>query len=132
MAENTHRSGKHSKQTLDKTFTTLPDDTGDVPKTSAPANRTTSPSPPPKTVKGQRYVAPAGRHSQQTHRRAQESAAAEGHATEKEQHDHDRSVVQAQLNQHTEQQLSQQREQSERTAARKGKAKEDLQASKPE
>jgi hypothetical protein len=49
----------------------------------------------PITVKGQRYVAPEGRHSQQTHRRAEERAAAGGHGSEKEQHAHDRTAMSA-------------------------------------
>ena len=49
----------------------------------------------PMTVKGQKYVAPLGRHSQQTHVRAEARAAAGGHASEREQHDHDRTVVAA-------------------------------------
>ncbi len=36
------------------------------------------------TVKGQRYSAPSGRHSQQTHRLAEERALAQGNANEKE------------------------------------------------
>jgi hypothetical protein len=46
-------------------------------------------------VRGQRHVPPAGRHSQQSHRRAQARAAAEGHATIQEQHAHDRTTVKA-------------------------------------
>ena len=56
------------------------------------------PARAPLTVRGQRYVAPAGRHSKQTHRRAEERAAADGHATVKEQHAHDRSLVLAEIN----------------------------------
>jgi hypothetical protein len=46
----------------------------------------------PITELGQKYVAPPGRHSQQTHRLAQERAEAAGN-TEKEQHAHDRAAV---------------------------------------
>lgn len=50
-----------------------------------------------RTVKGQKYIAPAGRHSQQSHRRAQARADAQGNATIQEQHAHDRSNVKAEL-----------------------------------
>src|ERR1700722_12690923 len=46
----------------------------------------------PVTAIGQRYEAPAGRHSQQSHRLAQLRASDAGHASEKEQHDHDRKT----------------------------------------
>ena len=51
------------------------------------------PSANPILVAGQKHVPPAGRHSQQTHRRAAERAVEQGHATEREQHDHDREGV---------------------------------------
>lgn len=47
----------------------------------------------PITVKGQRYIADEGRHSQQTHRIAEQRAAAEGHTSEKEQQAHDRAAM---------------------------------------
>src|SRR5690349_3835656 len=50
-----------------------------------------------KTVAGQRHISPPGRHSQQTHRRAAERAATEGHSTQREQYDHDRNMVLARL-----------------------------------
>ena len=56
-----------------------------------------APQPAAKTVRGQRYVSPEGRHSQQTHRRAEERAAAGGHADEKAQHAHDRAAVEAEI-----------------------------------
>lgn len=62
----------------------------------------------PITTKGQKYVSPPGRHSQQTHRLAEERAAAQGHATEKEQHAHDRSLVRAELKQRADQKMKQQ------------------------
>ena len=58
---------------------------------------TTTPQPAPKTIKGQKYVSPLGRHSQQTHRRAEERATASGFTTEKEQHADDRSTVEAEI-----------------------------------
>lgn len=57
------------------------------------SNGNALPARVPITKKGQRYVAPEGRHSQQTHRRAEERAAVAGHATEKEQHAHDRTAM---------------------------------------
>lgn len=45
------------------------------------------------TVKGQRYEAPEGRHSQQTHRLAEARTLAGGHASEKEQTAHDREAM---------------------------------------
>jgi hypothetical protein len=54
-------------------------------------------TPLPITVKGQKYIPPAGRHSQLSHRRAQERSAAQGHSTIQEQHDHDRSMVKAEI-----------------------------------
>ncbi len=44
---------------------------------------------------GQKYVSPAGRHSQKTHQLAIARGATEGHATEKDQQAHDRTVVAA-------------------------------------
>jgi len=76
------------------------------------------------TVKGQKYVSPPGRHSQQSHRRAEEHAAADGNTTEREQYDHDRSVVLAGFDKQAQQKQSQQREQTERNAGQKTKAVE--------
>ncbi len=59
---------------------------------------TTPPQPASKTTKGQKYVSPLGRHSQQTHRRAEERATADGHTSEKEQHAHDRAAVETEIN----------------------------------
>ena len=58
---------------------------------------TTTPQPAPKTTKGQKYVSPLGRHSQQTHPRAEARAAADGHTSEKEQHAHDRAAVETEI-----------------------------------
>ena len=52
-----------------------------------------TPARVPVTVKGQRYAAPEGRHSQQTHRRAEERVTAQGHSSEKEQQAHDREAT---------------------------------------
>ena len=57
----------------------------------------------PITVKGQKYVSPAGRHSQQTHRMAEERATATGNSSEKEQHAHDRSAFVAEMDRIAEQ-----------------------------
>lgn len=56
------------------------------PQPQQAAARNGVPTRIPVTEKGQKYVAPAGRHSQQTHLRGQEQAAAGGHMTEKEHH----------------------------------------------
>lgn len=61
----------------------------------------------PVTVKGQKYVAPAGRHSQQTHRLAEERAAAMGNANEKEQHAHDRNALVTEQNRRADQKTKQ-------------------------
>ena len=47
----------------------------------------------PVTVLGQRYVSPAARHSQQSHRIGALRASDAGHASEKEQHAHDRTAT---------------------------------------
>ena len=78
----------------------------------------------PMTVKGQKYVSPPGRHSQQSHRRAEEQAAADGNTTEREQYEHDRSVVLAGFDKQAQQKQSQQREQTERNTGQKTKAVE--------
>src|SRR5437868_3375872 len=49
----------------------LPDDTGIRPKAIVKDSVADVPRPTPITTKGQKYVAPLGRHSQQTHRRAE-------------------------------------------------------------
>jgi hypothetical protein len=72
--------------------TTQPDTTADAqPKEIA------TPAAILKTVRGQRYIAPPGRHSQQSHRRAQARAAAQGNATIEEHHAQDRSMVKTEL-----------------------------------
>lgn len=78
----------------------------------------TTPQPTPKTKKGQKYVPPAGRHSQQTHLRAQARGVAEGHTTEREQHAYDRQAVTAEIERVAQQKLNQ-RAQSARGAAPK-------------
>src|SRR5690348_6952859 len=100
MTENTPPSAGRDKEPsrpFDRDHPYHPDDTGNNLRNVAKANRVTRPPTAPTTFpvtkKGQKYVAPAGRHSQQTHRHAEERAAAQGHISEKEQHAHDRSVV---------------------------------------
>ena len=78
----------------------------------------------PIVTKGQKYVAPAGRHSQQTHRRAIERAATQGHASEQEQHAHDRNLISAKLNRNAEQKLKQQADNQNVKSAAQKKAKE--------
>ena len=109
MSANSIQSGKRRKQpeqAFDQNPSYPPASTGDHPrgvaKSGVVVEPPTNPLPIPITVKGQRYVAPPGRHSRQTHRRAQERAAAQGHATEKEQHAHDRSLVKTELNKRAE------------------------------
>jgi hypothetical protein len=51
----------------------------------------------PVTTLGQRYVSPAGRHSQQSHRLGALRASDAGHASEKEQHAHDRTATSARI-----------------------------------
>ena len=79
---------------------------GDSPVGNANGNVAVAPKVTPAFIpilkRGQRYVSPAGRHSQQTHQRAQDRAALQGHATVKEQHAHDKTVVTAKLDQITE------------------------------
>ena len=72
------------------------------------------PSENPILVAGQRHVPPAGRHSQQTHRLAAERAAEQGHATEREQYDHDREAVMAEIQKSTDGKLAQQRNEANR------------------
>ena len=82
MEDNTTQSGKRlqkPKQPFDKNHPYHPDYTGDNPRgiaNNAMALGLQKPAPPiPVVTKGQKYVAPPGRHSQQTHRRAEERAA---------------------------------------------------------
>jgi hypothetical protein len=51
----------------------------------------------PVTALGQRYVSPAGRHNQQSHRLGALRASESGHASEKEQHAHDRTATTAKI-----------------------------------
>jgi hypothetical protein len=51
----------------------------------------------PVTVLGQRYVSPRLRHSQQSHRIGALRASEAGHASEKEQHAHDRTATTAKI-----------------------------------
>jgi hypothetical protein len=105
MTENMLLSDSRDKEPIrpfDRDHPDHPDDTGNNAGSVAKANRVILPPSAPTTIpitkKGQKYVAPTGRHSQQTHRRAEERAAAQGHTSEKEQHAYDRSVVKTELN----------------------------------
>ena len=90
---------------------------------SSAAPEPVKPAAVPITVAGQRHVAPAGRHSQQTHRRAEERAVEQGHATEREQHDSDRDQVLAKLQKSSDGKLAQQRnEQNRRSGVSADKA----------
>ncbi len=93
MAENLPRSERPHKQSASKTTVK----SSDTPSKSV----ATAPSPALKLTREQKYLAPVGRHSQQTQRRARERASAEGHATEKEQLAHERGVVEANFIQRT-------------------------------
>lgn len=99
---------------MDKTNESHESEASSTPRAT---RRADVPPPPIKTVKGQRHVAPAGRHSQQTHRRAQERAAAAGNATEKEQHAHDRSAVEAKLTRRADERKQQQLRQGARSTS---------------
>ncbi len=66
---------------------------GKKKKPQPPANDSAIPARVPVTVRGQRYASPEGRHSQQTHRRAEERVVAGGHGSEKEQHASDRAAT---------------------------------------
>lgn len=128
MEDNTTPSGQRSrrpKQALDKNHPAHPDYIGEKPQDVANGDAASAkPKAPlriPVLTKGQKYVAPTGRHSQQTHRRAEERAAMQGHSTEKEQHVHDRGVVSAELNRQAELKLKQQG-QNQRNAAQKASA----------
>ena len=91
MADDTTKNGRNESQAFAKT--------APAPSEKSPV-RSKAPAPQPASVttRGQKYVSPEGRHSKQTHPRAEARAAAEGHTTEKEQHDHDRNVVTTELN----------------------------------
>ena len=92
MADDTTKNGRNESQAFAKT---APAAAGEKKQAKSKA---VAPQAAPVTTRGQKYVSPEGRHSQQTHRRAEERATADGHTTEKEQHDHDRSAVTAELN----------------------------------
>ncbi|HLK59732.1 MAG TPA: hypothetical protein VKU00_24435 [Chthonomonadaceae bacterium] len=132
MEDNTTPSGKRPrklKEPFDKSHPYHPGYTGDNPRGVANGAVAivpqAAPPPIPIVTKGQKYVAPSGRHSQQTHRRAEERATALGHTTEKELHAHDRGVVSAELNRQAEQKLKQQtNQQKARNAAQKVTAPE--------
>ncbi|MCW3055877.1 MAG: hypothetical protein JWN14_5047 [Chthonomonadales bacterium] len=106
MADNTNHFGKNHEQSLDK-VTTIPTVTQALVAQYVPVLK-----------KGQKYVSPEGRHSQQTHRRAEVRATASGHTTEKEQHAHDRNAVETEINRKANQKANQ-RAQNARGAAPK-------------
>jgi hypothetical protein len=81
MADNTTQFGKHQATASEQTTVTK----AVVPQAAA------------KTVQGQKYVSPLGRHSQQTHRRAEAREVANGYTSEKEMHAHDRQTVEAEI-----------------------------------
>lgn len=92
MADDTTKNGRNESQAFAKTAPAAPDVKSKIQSKAA------APKPAAVSTRGQKYVSPEGRHSQQTHRRAEERAAADGHTTEKEQHAHDRSAVETELN----------------------------------
>ncbi len=114
MSGATIRSTEDTTIRKDKAQTAPQSETASVAARSA---RIASPEPVAKTVKGQRHVSPVGRHSQQTHKRARQRAAAEGFTTEKEQHDGDRQLVEARLAKRADQVKQQQRQQATRTVS---------------
>jgi hypothetical protein len=86
--------------------------------TATVATTTVVPQYTPILTRGQKYVSPEGRHSKQTHRRAEARGSAAGHANEKEQHAHDRQTVEAEIDRIA-QAKSNQRAQNVRGAAAK-------------
>ena len=106
MADNTNMFGKNHEQSLDKVTAT--------PTTAKAAVA----QHVPVLTRGQKYVSPEGRHSQQTHRRAEVRATANGYSTEKEQHDHDRNAVETEIERKV-QMKANQRAQNARGAAPK-------------
>ena len=94
MKDNTAQSGKEQNQAFAKTAPETP--VTPATPTRKAARGVTAESAPVLT-RGQKYSSPEGRHSQQTHRRAEERGAAAGHTTEKEQHAQDRSDVVAEI-----------------------------------
>jgi hypothetical protein len=92
MADNTTNNGRNESQAFAKTAPAATAEKSPVRSKAGAAQ------PASVTTRGQKYVSPEGRHSQQTHRRAEERATADGHTSEKEQHDHDRSAVTAEIN----------------------------------
>jgi hypothetical protein len=121
MTTRTEQTGKRRKQpkrSFAANHPSAPGDAGDNPKAMAKDIAVLVPQVLPKTTKGQKHVSPPERHSQQTHRRAEARAAAEGHATEQEQHAHDRSLVVARLQKrHGEQQKNQQQNEQNKKSA---------------
>jgi hypothetical protein len=122
---------KETRRPFDQTSLSHPDDTGDNLRNIAKISAAVPPQLPLKTKSGQKHIAPPGRHSQQTHRRADARAAAQGHTTEKEQHAHDRSIVVAEQDKRAaHQQKQQQNNQDKRSASQKaseqGKRQEGL------
>lgn len=112
MADDTTKNGRNESQAFAKTASATPEEARKARSKAAPAPAAAV------TTRGQKYVSPEGRHSRQTHRRAEERAAADGHTTEKEQHDHDRTVVTAEIDRVAQGKVTQ-REQNARGATPK-------------
>ena len=68
----------------------------------------------PNSVAGQKHVSPQGRHSQQSHKRAEARMAALGLTTQRELHDHDRAEVLAKRQKGADGVLAQQRNEQNR------------------
>jgi hypothetical protein len=130
MIDTTHSDNgrKETRRPFDKKLPTRSDEIGTTSSDVAKSSAAIPPQMPPKTKRGQKHIAPPGRHSQQTHRRAEARAASQGHATEKEQHAHDRSIVVGKLGQQAAHQLKQQQDtQGKRSARQKGSEPENKQ-----
>ena len=97
MTDNNTSPGKTNDDLGQPTLTGRIDQVADAAGTKPNAQPRMVVTPLPITVKGQKYIPPAGRHSQQSHRRARERSAGQGHSTIQEQHDHDRSMVKAEV-----------------------------------
>jgi hypothetical protein len=105
MADNTIQAGTNQPDPVD--------DTDCNPKGVATGIAAIA-SWTPITTRGQKYVGAAGRHSQQTHRRAHDRAAVGGHGSEKELHAHDRSLLETELKRRADLRLQQQQSSSKK------------------
>lgn len=122
MSDNAPHSSTPLSPTAETTAVPAPDMTGPSHTRTRPSNKVASPPPIPITKKGQKYISPAGRHSQQSHRRAQENAAASGSTTEREDYVHERSEYLEAINKRVEMKEKQQREQKDRNQTPKTSA----------